>query len=164
MKNKNLVPLLASILLALVLVVMGCAQTITPTPTSTATKTPSQPVASNVPPPAPVTVTQTVKETFNALDPTGIFVPVQTKALAARLDTLDGKTIYVCQGEADPVIMPALYKALVDKFTKTTFIYYDRSDFGPSTPGTGAVATSTGKPEDPDILKKVQGVVRGNGW
>jgi hypothetical protein len=60
--------------------------------------------------------------------------------------------------------MPALYKALVAKYPNTKFIYYDRSDFGPTAPGTGAVSTSTGQPEDPDILKKVQGVIRGNGW
>jgi hypothetical protein len=105
-----------------------------------------------------------VEKTYKALNPTGIFIPVETKALAPRLTTIDGKTIYVCQGEADPVIMPALYKALVAKYPKTTFIYYDVSSFGPSVPGTGGTASSTGQPEDPDILKKVQGVIRGNGW
>ncbi len=102
---------------------------------------------------------------YNVLDPTGIFIPVQTQALAPRLDTIDGKTISICQGEADPVVMPGLQKALVAKFTKTKWIYYDVSNFGPTSPGTGSTpATSTGQPEDPDIIKKVQGVIRGNGW
>jgi hypothetical protein len=60
--------------------------------------------------------------------------------------------------------MPALYKMLVKDYPKTKFIYYDRSDFGPTVPGTGGVATSTNAPEDPDILKKVNAVIRGNGW
>ena len=101
---------------------------------------------------------------YRALNPTGIFIPVETSGLAERLDTIEGKTIYVCQGEADPVIMPALIIALRNEYTGTTWIYYDRSDFGPSRPGTGGAATSTNQPEDPDILDKVDAVIRGNGW
>jgi hypothetical protein len=146
---------LASISLILVMVATSCtsaagpATTVKVTVTTTVTATPSGIVKD---------------KTYRAVNPTGNFIPVQTLALAPRLSTIEGKTIYIHQGEADPVIMPALYKALVAKFPKTTWIYYDRSDFGPSVPGTGGTATSTGLPEDPDILKKVQGVVRGNGW
>ena len=60
--------------------------------------------------------------------------------------------------------MPALIKILREDYPNTTWIYYDRSDFGPTVPGKGGVATSTGQPEDPDILTKVQGVIRGIGW
>ena len=99
------------------------------------------------------------------MDPTGIFIPVNTVGLAPRLTTIEGKTIYVCQGEADPVIMPALWKAIVPKYPKTKFLYYDVSAFGPNTPGTGTTpAASTGQPEDPDILKKIDGAIRGIGW
>jgi hypothetical protein len=105
-----------------------------------------------------------VEKVYKAVNPTGIFMPVETKALAPRLTTIDGKTLYVCQGEADPVIMPALYPALVKKYPNTKFIYYDRADFGPSVPGTGGGSSTTGQVEDPDILKKVQGVIRGIGW
>lgn len=144
MKPKNLIPVLTSTILAIVLVVMACTQVAKPSPTTT--PTPTQAAATPTLTPTPSNTPQTVKETYNALDPTGIFVPVQTQGLAPRLDTIDGKTIYVCQGEADPVIMPALYKALVAKYPKTTFIYYDRSDFGPTAPGTGAIATTSGQP------------------
>jgi hypothetical protein len=150
-----LVALLGSIALVLVVVLSGCAQATAPA-TPTAPTTPSTPQV--------VTKTVEVEKTYKAVNPTGIFIPVETKALAPRLDTIDGKTIYVCQGEADPVIMPALYKALVAKYPKTIFIYYDRSDFGPSVPGTGGTASSTNQPEDKDILKKVNGVLRGIGW
>ena len=143
MKNKYLILLAVSMLTIVVLLVTSC--TAAPTTTSTPTAV--------------------VKDkTYRAVNPTGLFIPVETKSLAPRLDTIDGKTLYVCQGEADPVIMPALYKALVRDYPKTKFIYYDRSDFGPTTPGTGGSSSSTGQVEDPDILKKVQGVIRGIGW
>jgi hypothetical protein len=154
LKSKHLLPLLVSMILILILVATSCTPTGGPTVTVTVT------------PPA-VTVTPqavTKEKTVRAVNPSGIFVPVQTKPLALRLDTIDNKTIYVCQGEADPVIMPALYERLKKDYPKTTWIYYDRSDFGPSVPGSGGAATSSGKPEDPDILKKVQAVIRGIGW
>jgi hypothetical protein len=130
--------------LVLVLVLTGCAQTTTgggAAPAGAATD-----------------------KTYKALSPVGIFVPVETKALVPRLTTVVGKTLYICQGEADPVIMPALNKLMREKYPNTKFIYYDRSDFGPNVPGTGGVTTSTRQPEDPDILKKVDGVIRGIGW
>jgi hypothetical protein len=156
MKIKSLLPLLVSMILILLLVATSCAPTAGPTKTVTVTTTVTATPAA--------TQQAAVKETFRAVNPAGLFIPVQTKALASRLNNIDGKTIYVCQGEADPIIMPALYKLLVKDYTKTTFLYYDRSDFGPNVPGSGAVASSTGQPEDPDILKKVQGVIRGIGW
>jgi hypothetical protein len=163
LKIKGLIPIITSILLALVLVVMACTQITKATPPTTAT--PKQ--GSTATPTTGTTPTTTIVEVdkkYNVLDPTGLFKPVETKALTPRLDTIDGKTIYVCQGEADPVIMPALYKRLVKDYQKTKFIYYDRSDFGPSRAGTGGASSSTGQVEDPDILKKVQGVIRGIGW
>ena len=159
MKTRNLIALLFSIILIMVMVATGCAAP-TAGPTATVKVTVTATVTAT-----PTSTAAVVKDkTYRAVNPTGNFIPVETKALSPRLTTIEGKTIYVHQGEADPVIMPALYKALVAKYPKTTWIYYDRSDFGPSVPGTGGTATSTGLPEDPDILKKVQGVVRGNGW
>ena len=105
-----------------------------------------------------------VEKMYKCLNPQGEYLPIETIALSERLDTLDNKIIYICQGEADPVIMPALYKMLQEEYPRTTWTYYDRSDFGPSTPGTGGPATSTGRPEDPDILKKVDAVIRGIDW
>jgi hypothetical protein len=156
LSRRKLIALLASIALVLVLVLTGCGQATTPPSAPSTSSTPSAPQV--------VKETVEVEKTYKVVSPTGEFIPVMTQALAPRLDTWDGKTIYVCQGEADPVIMPALYPALVAKYPKTAFIYYDVSSFGPSVPGTGATATSTGQPEDPDILKKVDAVIRGNGW
>ena len=57
-----------------------------------------------------------VEKTFKCLNPQGEYMPVETIGLSERLDTLDDKTIYICQGEADPVIMPALYKMLQETY------------------------------------------------
>ena len=160
MKIKHLLPLLVSLILILILVATGCTSTTTQPGTQTTVTVTATPKATT----APTATMVEVDRKYNVIDPTGIFKPVQTQAISPRLDTIDGKTVYVCQGEADPVIMPALYKRLVKDYPKTKFIYYDRSDFGPTTPGTGGVATSTNQVEEPDILKKVQGVIRGIGW
>jgi hypothetical protein len=160
LKNKYLILMVVSILAIFVLIATSCTTT---APATTTAPTTTKPAATTTTA-APTTTVITKDKTYRAVNPTGLFIPVQTKSLAPRLDTIDGKTIYVCQGEADPVIMPALYKALVRDYPKTKFVYYDRSDFGPSTPGTGGTSSSTGQPEDPDILKKVNAVIRGIGW
>jgi hypothetical protein len=162
LKTKTLIPIITSILSVLVLIVMACTQVTPQTPTPTATQQAN--VVASTPTTTTTTTTIEVDRKYNVVDPTGIFKPVQTQALTPRLDTIDGKTIYVCQGEADPVIMPALIKRLIKDYPKTKFLYYDRSDFGPTRPGTGGASSSTNQPEDPDILKKVQGVIRGIGW
>ena len=164
MKSRKIIVLVASIFLILVLLATGCSAS-TPA-TSTQTTPTTKPAPSTVTTVAPpTTVTVEVDKKYNAVNPTGFFNPVQIKSLAPRLTTIEGKTIYVCQGEADPVIMPALWKAIVPKFPKTKFLYYDVSAFGPTVPGTGSTpAASNALPEDPDILSKVDGIVRGIGW
>ena len=86
------------------------------------------------------------------LNPTGEFVPVDIKPLAPRLDTIDGKTIYIIQGEADAHVMPYLAKLLPEKYPKTKWEYYDPlSSFGPTAP-------------DDTVKKNAQAVIRGVGW
>ena len=55
----------------------------------------------------------TIKDrVYKYLNPRGIEQEVDTKSLAQRLDTIDGKTICISSAEADPVIMPALAERL----------------------------------------------------
>ena len=124
MKIKNLLPIIISAISTIVLLVMACTQVAAPqTPSSTPTQQPtatiSTPTVST-----PTVTTVEVDKKYNVLDPTGIFLPVQTKALAPRLDTIDGKTIYVVQGEADAVIMPALIDTLKKNYPKTNWVFY----------------------------------------
>ena len=89
---------------------------------------------------------------YRALSPSGNFIPVETSALSPRLDSFDGKTIYVIQGEADPVIMPALAAALPVAFPNATFVYYNpSSSFG---------STSA----DDTTVAEADGAIRGIGW
>jgi predicted esterase len=77
---------------------------------------------------------------------------VTIKPLAARLTTFDGKTIYIVQGEADPIIMPALNDRLRKDYQKTTWVYYQpSSSFGPTTP-------------DDQTKAEAKAVIRGISW
>lgn len=125
----------------------GAATTTSKTTTGTTTTKPA----------AGTTVTVTVTpaatdKTYKAVNPVGEFIPVQTRAISPRLDTLDGKTIYVIQGEADPVVMPGLYEKLTKDYPKTTWVFYNPvSSFGAST-------------IEAEPKAKAQGIIRGNGW
>ena len=89
---------------------------------------------------------------YRALNPVGIFIPVETYGLSPRIDSFNGKTIYVVQGEADPVIMPALAEELPRQYPNSTFVYYEpQSSFGSSSP-------------DDTTVAEADAVIRGIGW
>jgi hypothetical protein len=146
MKIKPLLPLLISIILILMLVATSCAPAQQTTITKTVTVTPTTA--------APTTTASAavVKDkTYKVLDPRGEELPVEIKPLAKRLDTLDGKTIYINQGEADPVIMPALYKIVQEKYPKTTWKYIATSGFGPAA-------------LEAEVTQNAKAVMRGISW
>jgi hypothetical protein len=55
-------------------------------------------------------------EKYKCLNPVGIQEPVEFKPLAPRLDTIDGKTIYVCinAGGDQDITIPLLKKLPAD--------------------------------------------------
>lgn len=122
MERKRLITLVASIGLVLAVVLSGCGNGSTSTPTltpsSTATPTPG-------PSATPTPQVIEVEKKYRVLNPQGILQPVETSALSPRLESLDGKTIYIIQGEADPVIMPVLAEQLPETYPDTTFVYID---------------------------------------
>lgn len=148
--NKNgLLLILISVVTVFTLLAISCASqaqpTLTPTVTVTVTPTPTTL-------PTPTSTPVVTDKKYNVLSPRGVALPVQIFSLSPRLDTLDGKTIYVVQGEADPVIMPALNDYLQKNYTKTTWVYYQpSSSFGPAAP-------------DATTLAAAKGVIRGNAW
>jgi len=155
MKGKRSILSVASIALILVLLLTGCNGSTTPTPSpSSSTEPTATPTVTPTPGQTATPTPQVVEvdKQYRVLNPAGEFIPVQTFALSPRLASIDGKRIYVVQGEADPVIMPALAAALPAKFTKTTFVYYQPSSgFGPTAP-------------DDTTIAEADGVIRGNGW
>lgn len=105
-KSTFLLASLASIVVVIIMLLTSCTQQGATTTTKPSTQTAS--------------VVERDK-TYNVVNPAGEFIPVQTKGLAPRLDTFDGKTMWVSQTEADPVLMPALYARLQKDYPKTTW-------------------------------------------
>jgi hypothetical protein len=109
------------------------------TPATNTTSSPTQPAGS-----------QTDK-VYRVINPSGNFIPVETKPLSPRLSTLDGMTIYFNESEANPRIMPALLKRLKEEFPNTTFHYTASASFGDRTPSD-------------DLLENADAVIRGISW
>ena len=133
MKRKKIVVLLAILVTVASLLLTGCSGSNTTQPPAQTPSGSTTTVATNVPPPAPVTVTSTVEveKKYNALSPRGIQLPVQISPLAERLTTFDGKNMWVTQAEADAVIMPALYDRLVKEYPKAIWHKTESAARGP---------------------------------
>jgi hypothetical protein len=152
LKRKNLILIISSILLAIVFMLSGCSQApSTPQATNTAT-TPTPTQQSSVS--TPTTPQQQVvykDQVYNCVSPRGIQLPVTIKTLAPRIDTLEGKVVYVNQGEADPIIMPALWERVQKDYPKTTWKYIASSGFGPNT-------------LEDEVKTSAKAVIRGIAW
>lgn len=122
MERKRLTTLVASIGLVLAVVLSGCVNGSTSTPTLTPSSI-ATPTSGPNATPTPQVIE--VEKKYRALNPQGILQPVETYALSPRLESFDGKTIYVIQAdaEANPVIMPVLAEQLPKNFPNTTFVY-----------------------------------------
>jgi len=144
-KRVSLVALLATLGLILVIMLPGCQSEKTPT-SSAAAPAPTVTTTATAPP-----VTKQIDKVYKVINPTGTFIPVETKPLAARIDTLDNKTIYFVESEANPRIMPALLKRMKETYTKTTFVYTATASFGDSVPSE-------------DLLKNAKAYIRGISW
>ncbi|MFC2022778.1 hypothetical protein ACFLTL_01265 [Chloroflexota bacterium] len=129
MQRRKIIALIVSIALVLVVVLTGCGNGGNGGNGATA-----------------------VDKEYRVVNPLGDYIPVETEALSPRLDTIDGKTIYIIQGEADPVIMPALAAALPIAYPNTTFVFHNPIN------GMGASA-----PDD-QTIEEADAIVRGNGW
>ena len=67
-----------------------------------------------------------VAKKIRVLSPLGQPPPIETTPLAPRLDTLDGKTVYVvCCGFCLPSL-PELQNLLVKRYPKTNWKYVDK--------------------------------------
>ena len=65
---------------------------------------------------------------LTVLNPLGTPPPIKLKPMAPRLDTLDGKTIYV-DNDGFPgtnVLLPELIAVMKEKYPTTQFIYHEK--------------------------------------
>ena len=121
MNRKSLIVLVVSVFSLLAIILSGCGSAITSSISLAGAGT------------TETSQTTAKEKSYACLSPIGIQPPVQISPLAPRLDKFDGKTIYVNQGEADPIIMPALWERVQKDFPKTTWKYIATSSFGPAT-------------------------------
>ena len=65
---------------------------------------------------------------LTVLNPLGTPPPIKLKAMAPRLDTLEGKTIYVDNNgyPGTSILLPELIAVMKEKFPNTKFIYNDK--------------------------------------
>jgi hypothetical protein len=128
-KKGKFIALLASICLVVMLVLSACAEQAAPG--------------------APAGAAQ--DKVYRVLNPTGVFVPVDCKACAPRLNSLAGKKILFYESEATNIILPTLLERLKKDYPTTTFDVVYTEAFGESTPTDQQKTT-------------YQAVIRGVGW
>jgi len=145
-KKTPVLFLLVSIALTALMILPACSGGGTTT-TVTSTKTVTAPATGTT------TQPKEVEKVYKVINPQGNYIPVETKGLAPRLDSLKGKVIYFNESEANPRIMPALLKRLKAEYEPagTSFNYQASASFGPSNP-------------DEDILKNAKAAIRGVSW
>jgi hypothetical protein len=95
-------------------------------------------------------VTQQVDKVYKVLNPQGVYIPVDCKPIAARIDSLAGKKIFFYESEATNIQLPTLRARLTKDYPTTTFIVDHTESFGRSTPSADDLT--------------VQAAIRGVGW
>ena len=96
---------------------------------------------------------ETEEPVYRFLNPQGIPGPVEVQGLAPRLDTIEGKTIYVVVCEAGPQTGPFLERYLKDSYPDTNWIRIQHNGFGPTDPA------AEGK-----LLAEADAVIGGQSW
>ena len=81
----------------------------------------------------PVSASAAEDAKITVMNPRAIEPPIRLKALAPRLDTLDGKTIYMVdiRYQRSREFVEELHKVLMERFPKTNWVLRDK--FGSNT-------------------------------
>jgi len=68
------------------------------------------------------------KEQFTVLNPMGTPPPIELSPMAPRLDTIDGKTIYIVNDgyPGSNILCAEMQKGFSEQFPNTTFVYRDK--------------------------------------
>jgi hypothetical protein len=94
--------------------------------------------------PADVQAANVEDPVLTVLNPLGTPPPITLKPMAPRLDTLDGKTIYIVNDgyPGSGILLKELTAVCKEKYPDTTFVYRDKK------------AGMSG--EDPELLKEME--------
>ena len=138
MKKRLFISVTVVAILVLVMIISACGQS--------ATTTTSKPGATTSKPGG--TATEPVKKVVN---PQGVYIPVETKPCAPRIDSLAGKKILYYESEATNMHMPTLLIQLKKDYPTATFDVIHVENFGSNTPTAEQIA-------------KYKAVIRGVGW
>jgi len=141
---RQLLAIVLAIVSVLVMVLTGCTSGNETTPAATVTVTTTKTVAPTT------SAAPAGDKVYKALNPAGIYIPVETKPCAPRLTTFDGKKIFVYQSEGSSIIMPAVWRKAQQVWTKSVLTTLLVESFGRSTPNAD------------DLL--VEAAVRGVSW
>ena len=139
MKKRLFISVTVVAILVLVMIISACGQS--------ATTTTSKPGATTKP---SATSGQT-KPIEKVVNPQGVYIPVETKPCAPRIDSLAGKTILYYESEATNMHMPTLLIQLKKDYPTATFDVIHVENFGSNTPTAEQIA-------------KYKAVIRGVGW
>ena len=60
---------------------------------------------------------------ISVLNPRGVLPPIRLIPMAPRLDTLDGKTVYIIHTAFGEPFLPEMQKLLAARYPKTNWIY-----------------------------------------
>jgi hypothetical protein len=94
--------------------------------------------------PADVQAADVEDPVLTVLNPLGTPPPIKLKPMAPRLDTIDGKTIYIVNDgyPGSGILLKELTAVCEEKYPDTTFVYRDKK--------TGMSG------EDPELLKEME--------
>jgi hypothetical protein len=63
-----------------------------------------------------------VEAKIQVLNPRGALPPIRLAPMAPRLDTLDGKTVYIISASFGEPLMPEMQKVLAETYPKTNWV------------------------------------------
>jgi len=139
--RKGVLATLVCVGLITLVILSACGQT-----GETTTVTATKPVTAT----APAGSTGDTEPVYKVLNPAGVYIPVECKPNAPRLDSLNDKKILYYESEATNILMPTLLEKLKKDYPTAPFTVIHTESFGENTPTA-------------DQLKN-DAVIRGVGW
>ena len=123
--RKGVIATFVCVSLILLIILSACGQQ---NPTTTSTPAGTTPATTST------TSATKVEPIYKVLNPQGVYIPVDCKPNAKRIDSLAGKKILYYESEATNILMPTLLEQLKKDFPTSTFDVIYTATFGSATP------------------------------